>query len=306
MKDLSLDPLQAIRTSLTWARARKPAYEELYPLLEGLFILQAEAAKTLRLKPLEPASELVQTKWGEGFPLLRRWDFPIDVQCAEEIRQGLERCIPEGNEQLKGALEALSMALDDHPTRQEEIWSCFLQHEWEPWEEWVDTGRIDVASLLFLARSCLRPSLEWTARDLLRRFPLPQSWLRGYCPVCGSLPALLMLQDEGERRGYCSWCSTTWELHRLQCPYCDNRFHESLGYIYVEDEPLYRIQYCRLCKCYFKLIDTREMLDFPYLPLEEWTTLHLDLLASKSGWNNPPSPSPTVYGDSEKARKQTT
>jgi hypothetical protein len=47
---------------------------------------------------------------------------------------------------------------------------------------------------------------------------------------------------------------------------------------------------------YFKLIDTRELLDPIYFPLEEWTTLHLDLVARKEGWEQPPSPSPVVYG----------
>jgi FdhE protein len=301
LKELSHDLLQTIGTALTWARARKPAYGELYPLLEELFLIQARAREAIRLQPLELGSDLIETKWKEGFPLLRRWDFPVDIQCAEEIRLGLGKCIPESNRQLRGAFDALSGGLEIHREHEEEIWRSFLQHEWEPWEEWVETGEIDAASLIFLARSCLRPSIEWTARDLLRRFPLPRTWLRGYCPVCGSLPALLVLQDQGERQGYCSWCGTTWELHRLQCPYCDNRCHDSLGYMYAEDEPQYRVQYCRPCKSYFKLIDAREMLDPPYLPLEEWTTLHLDLLAQKSGWNSPPSPSPAVYGDGGKA-----
>jgi len=297
LSTVSKDLTETIRVSIALARARKPAYGELYPLIEGLFLAQAEAGTALRLEPYQIPSELVQAKWLDGFPLLRRWDFPLDIQCAMGILQELERVIPKTNHSMSGAFEALSAALKAHPLQEKEIWSSFLQHEWEPWEEWIDTKEVDVASLLFLARSCIRPSIEWTAEDLLSRFPLPRTWLRGYCPVCGSLPALLVLEDQGERRGYCSWCGAEWHLHRLQCPTCDNRCHESLAYMYAEDEPRYRIQYCRLCKCYFKSIDTREDIDPPYLPLEEWTTLHLDLLAQKSGWKQPPSPSPVVYGE---------
>jgi len=47
-------------------------------------------------------------------------------------------------------------------------------------------------------------------------------------------------------------------------PHCDNRYQESLGYFLAEDDPHYRVQYCRLCKMYFKLIDPREYLDDPY------------------------------------------
>jgi formate dehydrogenase maturation protein FdhE len=65
----------------------------------------------------------------------------------------------------------------------------------------------------------------------------------------------------------------------------------------VEEEADYRIQYCRICKTYFKLVDTRERLNPTYFPLEEWTSVHLDLLAQSAGWKQPPSPSPAVYGE---------
>ena len=125
---------------------------------------------------------------------------------------------------------------------------------------------------------------------------LKGDWQRGYCPVCGSLPSLLYLHGEGERRGYCSWCGTEWTLHRLQCPHCDNRRHESLGYLYLDEQPDSRIQYCRICKIYFKLYDTREWLDPPFWPAIEWTSLHLDLLAQREGWLQAPSPAPAMYG----------
>jgi FdhE protein len=194
------------------------------------------------------------------------------------------------------ACHALHEALARGTHQKEALWESFMQHEWEPWDEWVDTTGADAPSILFLARSCIRPSIEYTARNLALKFPAPDVWLKGYCPYCGSLPSLLYIEGEGQRRGYCSWCSTRWGLHRLQCPQCDNRLHESLGYLVIEDEPQYRIHYCRLCKTYFKLIDIREALYPPFLPLEEWTTLHLDLVAQRAGWQQAPSPSPVVYG----------
>jgi FdhE protein len=293
----SEETLENIKRSIAAARAGKPAYEEFYPFLEALFLIQTQVKGSLKLRQIELSPELVQTKWAEGFSLLRRWDFPVDPEAAEMVLAHVKGHIPESNRQLQNAHSALTRALAGHPEQKPAVWKSFLQHEWEPWEEWVETEGIDISSLLFLARSCLRPSLEWVAKDLLDRYPLPATWLRGYCPVCGSLPALLFLQGQGERMAYCSWCGTQWGLHRLQCPQCDNRYHESLGYLYVEAEPFQRVQYCRLCKHYFKLIDTRERLDFPCLPLEEWTTLHLDLLAQKEGWKLAASPAPALYAD---------
>lgn len=278
------------------ARKEKPAYSELYPFLEALFLAQIRGKARIRLKPLEVSTHRVETQWAEGFPLIRRWDFPLDIEVAENILISIKEHIPMENKPLQTAHATLTEGLAANADQKEAIWQSFLQQEWEPWGKWINMEETDAASLLFWARSGLRPSIEWTAENLLERFPVEDTWRKGYCPVCGSLPALLFMEKEGKRKAYCSWCGSRWRLHRFQCPYCDNRHHESLGYSYAESEPRYRFQYCRICKMYFKLIDTSELLEVPFFPLEEWTTLHLDLLAQRTGWKQPPSPSPVVYG----------
>lgn len=285
--------------AISSARSAKPAYGDLYPLLEKLFLTQLEVKEELSIEPVIITQEQVQLKWNEGFPLLKRWEFPVDVSAAEKILTSMEESIPAGNQQLLDAHLAVRQALSRDSQQKQAIWESFLQHELEPWEEWLDTTDKDLASIIFWARSGLRPSLEVTAENLLNMFPVPDSWLKGYCPVCGSLPSLLFLQGDGERRAYCSWCSSQWGLYRMQCPNCENRYHESLGYLYAETEPNYHVHYCRLCSTYFKQIDVREMVDPVYFPLEEWTTLHLDLLAQRAGWKQATSPSPIVYGESQ-------
>lgn len=285
-----------IERAIALARVERPAYSQLYDFLEALLISQVEAGCELGLDIPSPAGASARSRWQEGFPLLNRWDFPIDTRSAARFLEQIQKALPEANAQLINAARTLSESLADHSGKEEEFWSAFLQHEIQPWEEWVNLDATDLASVLFVARSAIRPSLELTAEKLLEANPIPDSWLKGYCPVCGSLPSLLYLQGEGERKAFCSWCGTKWDLHRLQCPYCENRYHESLGYIAIEAEPQNRVVYCTLCKFYFKQIDTRESAYFPYLPLEEWTTLHVDLVAQKTGYSQPPSPSPAVYG----------
>lgn len=287
--------MEKIVESFRQARQTKPAYNDFYPFLEALYLSQAQAKKSIRMDPPTIDENLAKTKWAEGFPLITRWDFPIDYMSARNIFFGLKEHIPASNKQLKAAFIALEKALEKYPAQQEDIWKSFLHHDWEPWEEWVETAGLEVSSLLFLARSCLRPSLDLVAQKLLSNLPVPDTWQKGYCPVCGSLPSLLLLEGDGERHGCCSWCSSKWRLHRLMCPYCENRYHESLGYLYAEEDSHRRVHYCRICKYYFKLIDVREFMEIPFLPLEEWTSLHLDLLAQEDGWKQPPSPSPIVY-----------
>ncbi|MEM5787874.1 MAG: formate dehydrogenase accessory protein FdhE [Syntrophobacteraceae bacterium] len=289
-----------IEKAIALARVERPAYSHLYSFLEALFLARAEARGFLNITvPLLP-KHIVGKKWDNGLPLLNRWDFPIDLDAAERLLDTTGTIIPDDSNQLSAAWNAIRRSLPTEAPERQEFWSSFLQHEMEPWEEWFEIGKeADPGSILFLARSAVRPSLEFTAGKLIEQHPVPSSWLKGYCPVCGSLPSLLLLGSEGERKGFCSWCATTWDLHALQCPYCNNRYHESLGYIGLEAEHFNRIVYCNLCRFYFKQLDTRELAYPPYLPLEEWTTLHMDLVAGKSGFNQPPSPAPAIYGESE-------
>jgi FdhE protein len=297
LKKETTEEKRNIERAFHLAREQKPAYGHLYDLLEGIFQLQASLKQNINLKPIDISQEQAEDRWSKGTPLLHRWDFPIDATASDTMLQGMGRLIPGENVLLQEAHGALCSAFSTNVKDKDSLWRSFLHHEMEPWGEWLDTESIDPGSLLFLARSCNRPCIEWTSADILSRYPFPKDWHQGYCCVCGSLPSLLFLEAEGERKGYCSWCGTTWGLHRFQCPSCNNRLHESMGYLQVESEPFYKIQYCNLCSSYYKLIDVREMIEMPYFPLEEWTTLHLDLIAQRAGWKQPPSPSPKVYGD---------
>lgn len=290
-----------IERAIALARVERPAYAHLYDFLEALFIAGAQAGEKLQLTIPTLNASGANTRWENGFPLLNRWDFPVDPEAAGQMLEKIGASLPPGNRQLEDARRILSDSLSAHHQQREEFWKSFLHHEMEPWEEWLRIGPApaDLASILFVARSAIRPSIEHTAARLTETLPIPESWLKGYCPVCGSLPSLLYLEAQGTRRAFCSWCATRWDLHRLQCPHCENRLHDSLGYISLEAEQQNRIVYCNICKVYFRQIDTRELAYPPYLPLEEWTTLHLDLLAQKNGFKQAPSPSPAIYGKPE-------
>ena len=276
---------ERIKKAFVLARVQKPAYAEYYPLLEPLFLLQEEVKAEVSLKAVEVPSDAAAEQLSNGFPLLKRWDFPVDVRSAGAILDAMESLIPSDNRAMTSAWSALSRSLAKHAGFEASFWESFLQPDLSAWEEWAKgEGGIDFASILFIARSCLRPSIEKTAEDLTSKcdgFPL---WHRGRCPVCGSFPSLLFLVGDGERKAYCSWCATPWGIERFQCPGCENRDHTKLGYLYIEEEPQYRIQYCEACKAYFKQIDARERIEEPFFPLEEWISLHLDLIAHRAGW----------------------
>lgn len=124
----------------------------------------------------------------------------------------------------------------------------------------------------------LRPTMhlfgEW--RD-------EERWLRRYCPGCGSLPAMAQLVgiDAGRARFLsCGCCSTRWRYRRTGCPFCETNDEHRLSAVAIEGENGLRIDYCKSCGGYLKTYDGEAGESFL---LEDWTSLHLDIIARDRG-----------------------
>ena len=126
-------------------------------------------------------------------------------------------------------------------------------------------------------------------------------WDRGYCPVCGSWPALAELVGAEKRRVLrCGRCGTWWSWLVLLCPYCGNDDHRSLGTLIPEDVRLTpaspasgesrskeRIDVCERCHGYVKSIATFHSVPTSRLAAEDAATVHLDVGARERGYTRP-------------------
>jgi FdhE protein len=135
--------------------------------------------------------------------------------------------------------------------------------------------------------------LGWTA---MRRFIAPvmlafnrwrgeeneEQWQRRYCPTCGSLPAMAQLAGEEPARRRllsCGCCGTRWHFKRTCCPFCETDA-QRLETLVVEGESGLRIDHCASCGGYIKTYDGQGNEN---LFLSDWSSLHLDLLATDRG-----------------------
>lgn len=106
-------------------------------------------------------------------------------------------------------------------------------------------------------------------------------WLRNYCPLCGSSPAMAQLVgvDPGRLRFLsCGCCATRWRYRRTECPFCERDDHR-LAALTVEGSQL-RIDYCETCRGYLKTLDGQGSED---TLLADWTSIHLDIVACDQG-----------------------
>lgn len=133
--------------------------------------------------------------------------------------------------------------------------------------------------------SCLAAAYRAYARrlsDLVEG----EAWQGGYCPLCGSWPAMAELRGrEGPRFLQCACCGTAWPFRRLCCPFCGNTDHRRLGFLYLdEDRGRYRADCCEACRRYLKTVRSPALGGIESAALEDARTTHLDAAAQGKGF----------------------
>jgi FdhE protein len=182
----------------------------------------------------------------------------------------------------------------------------------------IAAGQIDAGSLLTASLSRhqtairegavhrgLAPDLVWLVAELAvspfvyvlqrRLFSGPNddtlqgalaSWNHGYCPACGSWPALAEVVA-GHRTLRCSFCSSAWELGAYACIYCGEGSGPFVTLAPDIEHPERRLEACSGCMGYLKRIDLDELSPFPSLAISDIETTDLDVAAMQQGYQRP-------------------
>ncbi len=227
-----------------------------------------------------------------GFPLLRPVeDMPINGlwyrDRAKELLDLLCRRSPDDGELRRATEAVLTGRLDLDllgplaAARDREALTRLAQREGLP-----------VGLVHLLAGACVRPLVEARALQVGPALRL-DLWHETYCPVCGDGPAVAEIDKEGRRHLLCASCSTSWPSSRVQCAFCGTKDHDQLHYFTVEDDPGARVDCCRACRSYLKSLDRREGGATEELWVADLTTVHLDLVGQREGYQHP---APSLVG----------
>jgi FdhE protein len=183
--------------------------------------------------------------------------------------------------------------------------------------EHVAAGRLNAASLVgaslardqerIQAAACqlgVAPDLLWLVAELAagplafvvqRRLmtstpaiaDLTSAWPEGFCPICGSWPALAETGG-GHRVLRCSFCAAGWQPAARRCVYCGDG-HDGFA-VTVPDagRPHRQLELCDSCKGYLKVVPVDAPTPFPLLAVEDLASTDLDLVAAQRGFGRPP------------------
>ena len=259
---------------------QRPFCEDILRSYEAL--LSVMATEEPALPDAIPKTRFQEVKTAEGFPLFQRDDMPLDFQSAERIFLGFLEHLRDSEEEGKKIQEAMKV-FQQEPPLYGELFDTVLKDDLEALNSISDRTGLEPERLRFLATTALKPSL-FALRSAFSKDLDKGAWDQGYCPICGSGPDMAYLDKKGKRHLHCGFCGEEWAYPRLNCPFCRNEDHNTLGYFHSEDEKGFRVDFCRKCERYIKTVDRRvRELETP-MELENLATLHLDVIANKEGF----------------------
>jgi FdhE protein len=118
------------------------------------------------------------------------------------------------------------------------------------------------------------------------------SWVEGYCPVCGSLPAFAEVRGiERNRYFRCGRCGGAWHARALYCPYCANCDHDELVALVPEKGGSKAvIDACQRCLGYVKTFTRLQGCSPGAVMLEDLASVDLDVAAIEHGFARSPGP----------------
>jgi FdhE protein len=265
-------------------KRKRPGYGEILDFYSRVRELQDRSKSSLKTDPIKLEKERKDLLAREGIPLIRKEDFPVDIEASIRLFRSLCRIGKSANPRMAGQVEKIREALGKKEIDLKELFEGGVNEE-KIGQVAAESG-LDETIFSFFIRSSIRPSIEAGVEQLRGELD-PETWRKGHCPVCGSLPSLSLLKgEEGKRYLLCSFCGYQWRADRLCCPACDNKEQGSLGYFCGEGEEAIRIDLCDRCRRYIKTIDYRALEESDPC-LEDLATLHLDVLASSKGYERP-------------------
>jgi FdhE protein len=112
------------------------------------------------------------------------------------------------------------------------------------------------------------------------------SWVEGYCPVCGSLPAFTEVRGiERNRYFRCGRCGGEWHARALYCPYCAMSDHDQLVALVPEKSGSNAvIDACKRCLGYVKTFTRLQGCAPGAVMLEDLASVDLDVAAIEHGF----------------------
>ena len=269
-------------TTLASYLAAHPFLEETAGLYQTLQSVLQEAVVPVEFPEVAACQQLVK----DGVPLLQQEKLQ---RAVVKVAAGM---LPDVLAAFKGQQlpAAMAKALADWSvwageTELQEIQQFFtllLKQQDEELAAFITKVKLPKASIRLVGWALIDALVPAELKDA--QVWREAGWRENYCPVCGRQPVMAQLKKETEANGAerflrCGGCGTLWHFTRIGCVYCGNKDTQELP-ILLPEKGQVRIDTCDECHSYIKTYVGHGRED---IYLQDWATLHLDVLAEEKG-----------------------
>lgn len=292
-------PVLSRENLLNSARRRWQVIRETRPDLEPALALQRDLLTAMidlatnlggRVPRLSLPPKYVAAKLASGVPALSGEPIPLPIAvltptlfqlCDALAGGGAGDAATHIRETVEGGkLEAGSLLMASLHRDQSALRTGAIHRGLSPDLMWL-VAELAVSPFAHALQRLLFANLE--AGDLRSAL---DSWNHGYCPACGSWPAVAEVAG-GHRTLRCSFCACAWELTTYACIYCEESGEGFVTAAPDQERKDRRIEICASCRGYLKTIDVPELSPFPLLSISDIETTDLDVAAMENGYGRP-------------------
>ena len=279
---------------------RRPDLKPAVDLQQRLLTLVIQLTHTIdgaRLPRLSLPPKYIATKLTRGVPVFSGEPIPLPVQVLHASLLRLCGALASGGageaaEHVKsaiesGGMEAGSLLAASFSRDQTAIRTGAVHRGLAPDLVWL-VAELAVSPFAHaLQRALFASAAPRAAENAVPALVAAlTSWNRGYCPACGSWPALAEVVG-GRRVLRCSFCALAWELTTYACIYCDEDAEPFVTTAPDEERKDRRVEVCTGCAGYLKTVEVPELSPFPLLAIADLETMDLDLAAMERGYARP-------------------
>jgi FdhE protein len=219
-------------------------------------------------------------------PLLDRATIVLDERSARDLLARLLEAAARSGTPKMATLEAARRADLDVPA----LFAASVCQDRDRISEVAAASGADVEAFQAVAALLAVPFLQACNRRWSS--PLTASFTEGYCPICGSWPALAEIRGiERNRYLRCGRCGAEWLSRVLLCAYCGNTDHDHLATLVPEGpDSNGSIEACRRCRTYLKVFTRLQGSRPADVMLQDLASVDFDVAALEQGYGRPVHP----------------
>ena len=250
--------------------AFRPIIAERYRVLDKLELKNTDSPK------------VDKRKFKGGVPVIRQTTLFRDDDPWAEIALSLIPAMKGGFPALQDDLEKLEGIIKKESISIYDYFKSYPADGDTIVAGWASEFNINAAALTLLLRIITRIILE--KRSQLIEWK-DGNWEKGYCPVCGTFPSIVMIKEKiAERWLHCSQCGYEWKFSRVICPYCEDKAYEEMPFFFVEDKGNECAFACDKCKRYLITLTRMSDILIRDLDISAISLTHLDVIMQGKGF----------------------